>query len=85
VGVGQQRIGLVGRVECAMRVRAARRQVGADGIDAQLEEEPIPGAGFNTGLRMGDYLKSFAINIAGGTNEIMRNLIAERILGLPKG
>ncbi|HEY6871055.1 MAG TPA: acyl-CoA dehydrogenase family protein [Novosphingobium sp.] len=32
-----------------------------------------------------DYLHSFAWTISGGTNEIMRNLIAERDLRLPKG
>jgi alkylation response protein AidB-like acyl-CoA dehydrogenase len=31
-----------------------------------------------------DYLHSFAHTIAGGTTEIQKNIIAERILGLPK-
>ncbi len=57
----------------------------AEGIDAQVLEPPIWGGGQNTGLRMNDFLRSYAWTISGGTNEIMRNIIAERVLGMPKG
>jgi len=45
----------------------------------------IPGAGHSSRLRFNDFLRSYGWTIAGGSNEIMRNIISERILGLPKG
>ena len=50
-----------------------RRAIGADGPDSE------------DALAVRDYLWSFQYTIAAGTSQIQRNLIAERILGMPKG
>ena len=41
--------------------------------------------GFDTGRIVHDYLWSLHTTIAAGTSQIQRNVIAERVLGLPKG
>ncbi len=57
----------------------------AEGLDAQIWQPAIPGTTHSSRLRINDFLNSYGWTIAGGSNEIMRNIIAERILGLPKG
>jgi alkylation response protein AidB-like acyl-CoA dehydrogenase len=61
--------------EFAQRVTAAA--IDLYGIDAP---EVVASQGIGH-----DYLDAFSETIAGGTAEIQRNIIAERVLGLPKG
>lgn len=55
------------------------------GISAQYLQPVLMGGGYETGYWMHDYLYSWACTIAGGSNEIQRNIIAERALGMPRG
>ena len=61
--------------EYAQRVNAAALDL--FGLDAP-EVVGLHGIGH-------DYLDAFSETIAGGTSEIQRNIIGERVLGLPKG
>jgi alkylation response protein AidB-like acyl-CoA dehydrogenase len=54
------------------------------GPDANAERPLNRTAGGESGGWISDYLTSFGWTISGGANEIMRNIIAERALGLPR-
>jgi alkylation response protein AidB-like acyl-CoA dehydrogenase len=61
-----------------------REVTGLQGLTAQVDQPLLECAGWETGFWMIDYVHSFGWAIGGGTNEIMRNVIGERMLGLPR-
>jgi alkylation response protein AidB-like acyl-CoA dehydrogenase len=68
--------------DTVLRQRIADLMVRIDGLRGQTACDIVEGGPLNG---MFDFLSSYAGTISGGTNEIMRNIIAERGLGLPKG
>ena len=53
-------------------------------LDAQYHEPIIFGGGMETGNWMADFMNSYAWTIAGGSDEVQRNIISERLLGMPR-
>jgi alkylation response protein AidB-like acyl-CoA dehydrogenase len=53
------------------------------GLDEQYRA-PITFGDLNTGNWMADYMNSYAWTIAGGSDEVQRNIIAERMLEMPR-
>jgi alkylation response protein AidB-like acyl-CoA dehydrogenase len=64
--------------------RLMRDAATLQGLEAQIERPPVMSAGWESGEWMYDFINSYAWTIGGGTNEIMRNIIGERALGLPR-
>ncbi|WP_425999942.1 acyl-CoA dehydrogenase family protein [Caulobacter sp. DWR1-3-2b1] len=54
------------------------------GLEAQYHAPIIFGGGMETGNWMADFMNSYAWTIAGGSDEVQRNIIAERLLGMPR-
>jgi alkylation response protein AidB-like acyl-CoA dehydrogenase len=61
----------------------SRLGVRIGGMDEQYLG-PITFGDLNTGNWMADFMNSYAWTIAGGTEEVQRNIIAERTLGMPR-
>jgi alkylation response protein AidB-like acyl-CoA dehydrogenase len=83
---GTERIGDASIVKnCYSRALRAYSDFGVrlGGIDAQYRA-PITYGDLNTGNWMADFMNSYAWTIAGGSEEVQRNIIAERMLEMPR-
>ena len=83
---GIERIGDASIVKnCYSRALRAYADFGVrlGGLDAQYRH-PITFGDLNTGNWMADFMNSYAWTIAGGSEEVQRNIIAERMLDMPR-
>jgi len=55
-----------------------------DGLAVQVERPKAMGAGKLTYNHMDDYISAYSWTISGGANEVLKNILAERVLGLPR-
>ncbi|MEU1515174.1 acyl-CoA dehydrogenase family protein [Streptomyces sp. NPDC005811] len=64
--------------------RLMHTAVELQGLPAQVSRPLLMSAGWESGDWLTDFVGSWSWTIAGGTNEIQRNIIGERHLGLPR-
>ena len=84
---GQERVGDASLVKLAYsRTLREFTSLGLrlGGMDTQYHAPIIFGGGMETGNWMADFMNSYAWTIAGGSDEVQRNIIAERLLGMPR-
>jgi hypothetical protein len=54
------------------------------GLEGQYHQDFTCGGSQETGNWTVDFMNSYAWSIAGGSDEIQRNIISERLLGMPR-
>jgi alkylation response protein AidB-like acyl-CoA dehydrogenase len=84
-----ERTGIPSPLGSAVKLRYSELGQEISELALRVVGRPIIGAtrldGFETGEFAREYLWSLQTTIAAGTSQIQRNLIAQRILGMPKG
>jgi alkylation response protein AidB-like acyl-CoA dehydrogenase len=84
-----ERLGMPSPLGSAVKLRYSELGQEIAELAVRLVGRPILGAAEHAGVHTGDvardYLWSFQTTIAAGTSQIQRNLIAQRILGMPRG
>jgi alkylation response protein AidB-like acyl-CoA dehydrogenase len=56
-----------------------------DGVGSMIAQPRTPGSSWFSGHWFTDFIQSWGWSIGAGSNEIQRNVIADRVLGMPKG
>ncbi len=84
---GSERVGDASLVKlCYARTLREYTSLGLrlGGLEGQYHAPIIFGGGMETGNLMADFMNSYAWTIAGGSDELQRNIISERLLEMPR-